>query len=282
MENAKYAGDFKTYLDRLHTGERDAAAWEGTLGVAGEQALEADYKASLTPDEVTTLRTKYTPPVSAPTGVRPMDDAEVHVLWARLRNWKTPEGRQAAGEDLNEATRTGDTPELAILRALFQATGGDRRMAKSTLDNALKAHSDDARLWNALGWLTLEEMSPTTTAAEARTKLAPIAEKLVPTATTSAQLDFLAHASLIDGNLDAALAYEKRAVAVDPNCVDCLAQAATAMLRKGLAKEALEVATLAQGLLPEGARPAGLEALVAEAKAKSAAAKASVPTSEGR
>jgi hypothetical protein len=46
----------------------------------------------------------------------------------------------------------------------------------------------------------------------------PIATKLAPIAKGAAEFDLLAHASLLDAKPDAALAYEKSAVAAGPNC----------------------------------------------------------------
>ena len=288
MENEKYKAAFRAYLERLRSGERDASAWSATVGevgTGGAEELEADYRASLVPHEVTTLRTKYTPPSSAPEAqrIRPLEDAEVHILWARLRIWGTPEARRLAAEDLDEAARTSRNPELAMVRAYFAAAGGERESAKTVLREAVSAHPEDPRLWTALGRLTLQAMPRTTTMHDAMETLAPIIAKLVLIAESPAQLDFLAETSLFDGKPEAALAYEKRAIAVDPNCIECLGGAARAMLRKGMAKEALEVATLAQGISPEGDRPPWLESLIAQARARSAAKEQTgAATSEGR
>ncbi len=272
-DSPKYAPAFRAYLERLRAGERDATAWAATVGAIGADQLEADYKASLTPDQVTTLRTKYSPPAPAPAPapVRPMQDAEVHVIWARLHNWGAPEGHRAAEEDVREAALTPDAPGVATIEAWWAAEAGDGAKAKAMLHDAVLAHPENPRLWNALGWLTLAEVErPGASVADARGALAPIVEKLVPLATSAAQLDFLAHAALLNRDPDATLAYEKRAIAVDPNCIDCLGEAAKAMLAKGLGKEALEVATLAQGLAPEGATPPWLTTLVGRARTAAA------------
>ena len=273
MENPAYTSAFHAYLDRLHDGEPDGSSWDGTIGDLDElPRIEADYKASLAPDEVMTLRTSYTPPPYAPERVRTMDDSEVHVLWARLRDWDSPDARAAVEADLAETRRNAQNPDFAMVQALWEAHAGQRGGAERVLRDALAAHPDDARLWSALGWLALEGNNrPTAPSPEAAFALAPIATKLAPIAKSAAEFDLLAHASLLDAKPDAALAYEKSAVAADPNCVDCLGWAAAAMLEKGMAKEALEVATLAQGLSPEGEQPRWLALLVQRARTQSGA-----------
>jgi hypothetical protein len=83
-------------------------------------------------------------------------------------------------------------------------------------------------------------------------RLAGIADHLTPLAATPSQLDLLASIVNLQGKADAALTYEKRAVAADPNCVSCLTQAAQILFAQGHVREALETATLAEGLAPEG------------------------------
>ena len=261
------------HLDRLHNGEPEASAWDGTLGDLDDPSrLEADYKASLAPVEVTTLRTSYAPRPSAAESVRAMDDTEVHLLWARLRDWESPGARAIAEADLAEAQRDLQNPDVAMVEALWEAHAGRREAAERVLQDALSAHPDDARLWSALGWLTFERTSrPNAPSSEAALALAPIATKLAPIAKSAAEFDLLARASLLDQKPDAAIAYEKSAIAADPNCIECLGGAAMAMLAKGMGKEALEVATLAQGLSPEGEPPRWLAPLVQRAKTASPA-----------
>jgi hypothetical protein len=104
--------------------------------------------------------------------------------------------------------------------------------------------------------------------------LADIAAHLAPIADSASQLDLLANVSGLQGNLDEVLAYEKRAVSADPNCVPCLAEAATVMYGKGLTGEALRTAIFALGLLPEGRSSRVLDGLIERCRAKLAASAA--------
>jgi Flp pilus assembly protein TadD len=153
--------------------------------------------------------------------------------------------------------------------------------AEATLRDALSVHPNEPRLWNALGRLMLQDnlddagrLTPA-----GRKALAPIPEHLLPIAGSAAQFDLLANISAVFGRADDALVYEKRAMAVNPSCVSCLAEAARVLYAKGLVREALDTATLALGLLREGRRVPGLVELVETCRRKLAEAGAEIPSS---
>jgi tetratricopeptide (TPR) repeat protein len=64
-------------------------------------------------------------------------------------------------------------------------------------------------------------------------------------ADTAAEIDLIAHVRFVEGEPAQALAEEKRALALDPNCVDCLAYAADVLAAQGLYREALETGKMA-------------------------------------
>jgi hypothetical protein len=55
-----------------------------------------------------------------------------------------------------------------------------------------------------------------------------------------------------------AFEHEKRAVAVDPDCVDCRTAVAEMLLEEDHYREAFDVASIALGIAAEGARPNAL------------------------
>ena len=282
LTNDSYADAFVKYLARIHDGDNEDAAWQQTIGQIPEEKLAKDYEASLVPTEVMLQRAKWSAPPSGAQGIRPMTSTEVHVLWARLRP-DTPAGQAAAEADLAEARKldAGDAdPDFALVHAYWLAKAKQNPEAQMALREALVQHPDDPRLWNALGRLTIQDsvddaghLTPT-----GQKTLDPIAEHLGPIATSSAQLDLLANISNIRGNADAALAYEKRAMALDPNCVSCLALAARVLYAKGFVREALETATLALGLAPEGRRMPRVVELVDACRQKLAEPTQSTPS----
>jgi hypothetical protein len=204
-----------------------------------------------------------------------MSDAEVHVLWARLRP-STPEGQRAAEADLAAARALGAgdaDADLALTDAAWRAEAKEYGDAESTLRDALAAHGDDPRLWHALGVVALREhvdgagrLSPA-----GGEELARVAARLEPIAKSAAEFDLLAKVSAIRGQPDAGLAYEKRALAANASCVACIASLASLLYEKGRVSEALDAATLAMGLVPEGTSTRALAQLAAECKRKLAA-----------
>jgi hypothetical protein len=273
LTNDTYTSTFGKYLERIHAGVSEGVAWQETLGRMSADGLEQDYRQALVPKEVMLLRAKWSAPPYAAESNRVMTGSEVHVLSARLRP-ETPEGRAAAEADFAHARQLNEAEEeLSLVQAYRLAE--DKRIAEGeeTLRATLVGHPRNPRLWNALGRLMLREAAEDSGAIAPPTRkaLVDIAQHLTPIATSSAQLDLLARVSAMQGNLDAALALEKRAVAADPNCVPCLAEAARLFYAKGLVREALETATLALGLLPEGKRMPMLSDFIESCRARLAA-----------
>jgi len=236
---------FSDYLARLRSCAPDAAAWDATVGAFGEDKLEASYRATLVPTEVTTLRAKFAAPRTPAPKLRPMATPEVRVLWARLRDWSTPAGHAGAEADL-AAAREGDV-EAVVTRGTWALAGGNAVEAERIVRAGLATAPADRRLWNALGWIVLQGRG-----ADAAQKLEEVARGLEPIAVTAAELDLVARSiGLLGGRVDDALAVEKRAIAVDPNCVQCLAIAAELFAKKRHFREAVDVGTLALTLTPE-------------------------------
>jgi tetratricopeptide (TPR) repeat protein len=280
-----YSDAFAKYLARIHDGDREDTAWLETIGRLPDAQLAKDCTEALVPSEVMLVRAKWSAPPYEGEQVRSMSNDEVHVLWARLRP-DTPEGQSAADADLAEARKlgSGDSASgFALVHAYRLAQAKQNAEAEAALNEALGEHSEDPRLWNALGQLILrdnvDEAGHVTPAAQKA--LAPIADHLTPVAVSAAQLDLLANIRGAQGNADAALALEKRAMAVDPNCVTCLAEAARIFYSQGLTREALETATLALGLTREGLRLPRVEELVEVCRRKLAEAPAPQAASPG-
>jgi hypothetical protein len=265
LTDNRYSDRFGEYLGRIRAGDPDAVAWSNTLGQLDGNTLERDYAASLVPNESIILRSKIQRGRAEPTTVRTLTVAEVHVLFARVRPWDRPEDRQAAATDLVEARKSApDDPELALVEAY--AAVHDKRWAdgEAALRQAIERLPRDARLWNALGWLVMwkgMKDSPYWPDGPEIGALGGIAKQLEPLAQSAAELDLLARSYHFTWQVDAAFEHEKRAIAVDSNCVECRAEVAELLLERNRYRDALDVATVALGIAGEGARPPRLIAL---------------------
>jgi tetratricopeptide (TPR) repeat protein len=239
LGSSSYSPAFTQYLAKLHAGAPEPEAWASTVGLLPVDKLDVDYVGSLVPLEVSTLRTKVALPPNVMGAVRPVNAAEMRVLFARLRDWSTPAGRAAAHADL-EASRYGEAGlEAVTTSAALAAAEGAPEQAEGILRAGIHGDAGERPLWNSLGWLALAKGG-----SELKGTLAKIEPELQG-ADTAAEIDLVAHVRFIEGEPDQALAGEKRALALDPNCVDCLAFVANVLAGKGLYREALETGTMA-------------------------------------
>jgi tetratricopeptide (TPR) repeat protein len=268
LTDPKYQAAFTEYLKRIRIGDPDEAAWSKTMGRFPPDSLVRDYRAMLMPGHVAVVRTRWSAPPYAPLGVRTMSRASVHALWAQARP-ETEDGKLAARRDLADARAASDfdpsDPDFALIAAYRKLSDEGPGAAAESLQPALSRHPDDPRLWSALGWLTLKSGGAHCLSAEDGKRLDSIASRLDPIAASAAQLDLLAHASAKSAKLDDALAFEKRALELDPSCVDCRAEAANVLYDMRRFREALATAQLAQGLAGEGTPSPGLSTLIEKA-----------------
>ncbi|HEY2510737.1 MAG TPA: hypothetical protein VGI39_07775 [Polyangiaceae bacterium] len=252
LEDQSYAHAFADYLGRIHAGEGEGSAWKATIGALPADKLEADYRAALVPKEVTTLRTHFTPPApAAAPAVRAVGDREVRTLWARLRDWQNPEAHAAAAAVLDDANATGLTAEEASARAMWDLLANRRDDAEEILRETLReAPPHEGQVWNALGWTLLHEVAESVRGRKVgpvnwKAKLDEVAAQLRPIAESAPELDLLARLSAIQGSTEDALALEKRALAKDPSCRECLIFSADLLAKTKHYREAFDAETLA-------------------------------------
>jgi tetratricopeptide (TPR) repeat protein len=273
LTSPEYTDPFGKYLQRLHAGKCDADAWNETLGQLPANKLAHDYQMALVPNEIVQIRHKWSPPAYRAGDSRSMGSSEVHTLWARLCP-DTAQGQSDATGNLAEARRQMGPgaprfdADLVLAEAYFKAVAKQREVAAQELRAAAAAHPEDPRLWNALGsvmvWEGMEGKDRQGRPQLMKT-LADVGARLAPLATSTAELHLLAIIEKeANERFDVALGYEKRALAIDPNCHRCRAWAAVILYRQGFVREAVETATLALGLLEEGKRDSRLEAQVAK------------------
>ena len=250
-----YQPSYDEFVKQIQLGKRTDEAWAETIGLLPADKLESDYRTALLPRELNTLQFKYEAPRAAPENIRVLTDPEVHLLWARLRDWSKDEGLAAAKADIEEAAAGApDLPELSLAKAVWAISAKDFEEADHVMSRF--ADSNDRRVLNGVGWSKLKAMEgrPKVLAADVARELGPVAKRLGPVANKAAHFDLLARYNVAAGDFDGAIANEKRAIALDPQCVVCLAFTARVLDKKGRPVEALDIATFAAGLYA-GGRP---------------------------
>ena len=164
--------------------------------------------------------------------VEPMTDVDVHALWATISKGAVAAEKQMA-RALEE--KPGNAT-LLLARAAMRAKQGDFRGAEADLWSVRDADRATARylfvsLYIAVSRLTAEKD------AEARTvrlaSLAPLVDKLLPLASTSAQRSFSALALAELHRTDEAVALMQKVVEADPFCGECFDLQAKVLLAAG-------------------------------------------------
>jgi tetratricopeptide (TPR) repeat protein len=254
LENPTFRPAAESYFARLRSGEHSTEAWRETVGRLPPATLEAEFRASLAPISIILRQTRYDPPASPPERVRILSEGETRMSWARLWDWDSEEGRRGAGAELDGAPSDQQASvEGVLVRAGWLASGKQTAAAKDMLQQALARSPDQPRLLTSLLQIMLESKGDLSASG-----FAELEARLAPAASTAGQFHALAGASLTLSRNDAAVAHERRALAVDPGCVSCLAFLAEALALQGHLAEALATVRLAQGVLHDGARSPAL------------------------
>lgn len=214
-------GRFQGYVSALSSGATPEDAWQHSFGDLEGAALEQRFRSYLQRPELPADDEPFrTPPPPPPEAERRLSDAEVHLLWARVRPWDCRENIVAAGADLRRAQAAATpSPELLYWKALYDQKWRRFELAERDLARALQARPEEARYWHALAALRYhnereEPDRPLGSTEEAALHLAPLAR-------SPWQLDFLARYYSDHGQRDAGLAYARRALEAGPGCWEC-------------------------------------------------------------
>jgi len=263
---------FVRYLEALHAGTEEAAAWEAAFG---DRDIEARYAAYLKEDPFARVRTMNVP---EPEGLvaRPMPSGEAALMLAQLENWEDDKGAKRAEAYIDFAADQASTwDDAMLLRGAFLNARGDRAGAQRSMEQALERDganpdalaamlqlqiSDDVRVEGISGqaarWLRRLEHSATSSyhfavAAWWRTYALRDVQGGVALAERAIELDgtnIMAYVNLADGA--AFMGQTQRALGA------YLAALALSRYRGGEAREYLEGRVSATREELEGAGPA--------------------------
>jgi tetratricopeptide (TPR) repeat protein len=259
---------FAQYLAALRRGDEPRAAWAAALrghDITPER-LEAEYQA--TADRwISDFETKAIasrPPAEAEA--RPMSEAEVHVLWARVAPWKGDHLKRV-GAELDDAVNADPNYAPAyLLRGEWRAVAqGQPAESLADLRKGAALAPGDVRATYALArYLDFYRRQNPVAKAEVGGELHPLVEGLRQTATSAPAWNFLALVDSREGQHDRALASARKAIAADPSCFECYDTVAIVLQRLGRFDEAVAAQRTGVHLMPEGAaEPGMLDHLVA-------------------
>jgi tetratricopeptide (TPR) repeat protein len=234
---ADYRQRYAALVDQLHHGKPFGLAFGAAFHDLDGRALAGAYAQHL----AATARwhaVPYTPgPAPPPAEPRPMGDAEVHLLWARMMGWSGDEKERAARQLDEAAASEPGAFEVRFWRAEFAASARHSYAdAVRGFDELLATRPDDARLLHALArtlswWESAGQAPPG--------RFAQAVAALEKQATTPTQLDFVARDHLRRGRLAQAAPLAERAARADPTCASCYDTWAQVAFQKGDVAEAL-------------------------------------------
>jgi tetratricopeptide (TPR) repeat protein len=239
-----YRSRFTSFLAALDAGSRPTSAFSKAFEGVDFEAIDTAFHWFLTRGTSAQHPVSFRSAPPETTEGHTLSDAEVHLLWARTRQW-TPDALDAIRKDIEEAARRDPgSPEPAYQEAVLAMRTRRFDAAARKLDAALAQRPEDPR------YLLARSMVADHLAEQTR---AEILDRLAKVARSAAQLAAVAEHDVAQGRADEALALSERAVRRDPHCWACQDVRALALLAKGRVDDALDAIHRAIALLPENA-----------------------------
>ncbi|WP_394826357.1 hypothetical protein [Pendulispora albinea] len=203
---APYRARYGAFLSGIRQGlsmpEAWARAFRDVPAAELDRALLEYVSAPSAPYEERIYR--VLPPKGAVERQRSMSNAEVLLLWARLRDWSAPLGSEDARKDIDAAVASDPrSPEPLFWRALYRARASQFGSAERDFSAVLMREPNDPRYLLGYGLALDAELEKLQKAAGASQspseprraqrarQLADVVERLRQTATSRYQRDFV-------------------------------------------------------------------------------------------
>ncbi|XXY12319.1 tetratricopeptide repeat protein [Sorangium sp. So ce216] len=276
----QYVRRFNSFIEAASRGAPVRQAFQQAIRDIPPEQFDRDYWSYLVGQRLIKKVGPYSvPPPSPRHAERAMSDAEVHVLWARLKRWEGHERAWAAAHIEEALAHDPNNPEVRFWRGRLRIAEARLREAEQELTAALAARPADPRYLLAMGRLlyTLASHRVITT-LDAMGRAAPLVDRLGRTASTAAQLNLVARYRLEHREFDEAQTFVKRALQTDPSCASCYDTYGMLLLEQGRVMEAISAESHALDLLPEGIENPLIEARLRCFYAHEKAARDGAPT----
>jgi tetratricopeptide (TPR) repeat protein len=252
---------FGAFVRAMHRMRRWRQAWDEAFVGVSDEALDADFRQYMAAFSWDLYRKPLAPrPTQPPAAVRPMGEAEVHVLRARLVRGPL----ERANAEIEQAARAGaPSADVAYWRGAAALSARDRGGAARWFEAVLQESPDDPRALYGLATTLARRNAgagPDVASAEA---LDRVLVRLETRAVSAPQKVMVARWQAWRQRLPDALATAEQALAVAPNAVDALAARAEIRERMASYDAAEDDAERALSLLPDDASSDALLALMA-------------------
>ncbi|WP_438002736.1 tetratricopeptide repeat protein [Sorangium sp. So ce321] len=276
----QYVQRFASFLEAASRGAPVRQAFQQAISDIPPEQLDRDYRSYLVGQRLIKKVGPYSgPPPSPPQVERAMSDAEVHVLWARLKMWEGNERAWAAAHLEEALTHEPNNPEVRFWRGRLRIAEARFEEAEQELTAALAVRPADPRYLLAMvRFLYTLASHRVITTLDAMRRAAPLVDRLGRTASTAAQLNLMARYRLEHREFDEAQTYVKRALQTDPSCASCYDTYGMLLLVQGRVMDAISAGSHALDLLPEGIENPLIEARLRCFYAHEKAARDGAPT----
>lgn len=260
---------FAEYQFALTRGGTQEAAWDQAFAGIDPEALESRFAAYLSRSASGVFNVDFKPPAApAIEGIWTMSDAEVHILWGRLRLSSSAMDK-AAIEELDEALRLEPgAPEALFARSSRLLARRDYAGAQRDIEAALARRPAEERFLRRRAEVLLKRAlpheerlggkgfdaaiihEPDEADKAAGADLEPALAALAARAQTVESLNLLAWAHALRKQPERGLPLAQKAVSIEPGCWNCLDTLAQLAFLKGGAKAAASMQKRALELMP--------------------------------
>jgi Flp pilus assembly protein TadD len=241
-----YTSRFQKFLEHAKTRKLDEA-WRQSFADIPTARLDADFRRYLEERRLAVWTIPSRAAHEPPTITRkPLDDAAVHLLWARLSRWGNSTDLTAK-QDLDAAlAEAPDSPEPRYWLALYAMAHDDPKTAEQRLQEALALAPKEPRVLLAMVALRVRFQSSFN-----ESELVPWIDRLRDVATTAGQLVVVAGLEQHRGNGARGLQLAERAVAQAPTDPWVLTAYGMLLFENRQVDRALAVQRLAIAYLPD-------------------------------
>jgi tetratricopeptide (TPR) repeat protein len=251
----EYRRRFSSYLQALEQGIKPGPALSTAFASVDADRLHHDYRAYLASQDLPVADFDLGPPdPPAPVAVRPMSDAEVHVLWSRLYPHKKEFLHYVHGELDLALAHDPSAVEARLRRSLVLASEERFPESRADLATALSGNPDDPRY--LLGKLAVYEAinPPAFQCGDGDAEVEATVAHLAHVAVTGAELGAVAAYHEQHGQAVAGLRFAQEAVKRAPLSWSCQDTFSRLLLQTGDVQGARAANERALALLPESSR----------------------------
>jgi TonB family protein len=245
---------FWSFVRGLADGSRPEDVWSTSFAGVPDEVLNEElrhYALNVVNGKTYVRQAPFKLGEPPPVTVVQMGDPDVHLLWAKLKLLKGPEGRERASYEIEQALRQSpDSPDAHHWKGVMALREKRYADAQSDFRTALKVTPKEPRYLQGLAVALFNEEKARPPEKRNWDRLIEPLARLGKVAQTPSALNNIAWSFAQMGKTDQGLPFAKRAVDAAPGCWECLDTLALLAAQKGWAREAVDLQRRAISMAP--------------------------------